>query len=644
MARPIVESGTIHGKRLTAARLLRLAEVLAFLLAAGYVLEFAVLALARAAYPFELEWIEGAYVDEARWIARGGFPYPPPGIHFVPTSKTPLYFYLSAGLMKLLGEGFLAPRLLSIAASLGACGLLYAIVRREGGDRLAGLLAAGIYAASFRFAGAWMDLAKTDSLVLFLALAAFRVGQGTERRWRMAASGVLFALAYFAKQIALPVALVLALVSLAASRGRTWLRWAVAAGFGLAAFAALDWASAGWFSFYTFDAVARHDRVADFWLFWKKLLPVLWPALLLALLYAATALRQARLFEWRWPLQACEVLGLGAALLLASWSVFVKTWTYDNGFLPACLGLALLSGMAAAREGGRAEPEGGRVAPGLRIGALALLLIQFGLLFYNPAEQLPTKEDRTEAERFVQQLAGLPGEVLVFNHGYLGALAGKGTYLHSAPLGDVTGAATAPGTDAHRRREETLQAFNQAIEEGRFDWIIVDRPNSSWLPHYLYARPVFPDSPGFYPVTGAVTRPESLMLRNPIPHGGELPLDQPLYDPLFLEGWGEAGGGERWMEAGRAGVRLALEKGGYWLRIEVLPACRQGRPAARTLVAGWNGRELGRAELAACQPTRLSFYIDRDQVAEGLNELWFELPGAGEGAALAFTRLALEAE
>ena len=49
-------------------------------IAAGYILGFLVIACVRLFFPFDLEWIEGAYVDEARWIFQGNFPYGPPSI------------------------------------------------------------------------------------------------------------------------------------------------------------------------------------------------------------------------------------------------------------------------------------------------------------------------------------------------------------------------------------------------------------------------------------------------------------------------------------------------------------------------------------------------------------------------------------
>jgi hypothetical protein len=592
-------------------------------LAVVYILVFAILGWLRMFYPYELEWIEGAFIDEARWISAGHFPYGPPSIHFLPTSKTPLFFYLAAGLMKVLGPGALAPRLISVLATCGCFGLLSWIVWQESRVAAAGVAAAGVFAASYRFAGAWMDLAKTDALLLFLLLAAVACAL----RWRgsagMVAAGFLLALAYFTKQLALPVGLALAPVSLAATRGRSWPWWAVAGGTGLAAVVAFDHLSAGWFTFYTFSTSIHHERLADAWAFWRTLLLKFWPAFLLAAWYAGSILSQTRLLRLEGPETAWQLLGFGAALILASWSISIKTWTYENGYLPACLGLALLAGLACGNLARRARPA-------LAFSAWALLILQLGLLAYNPVAQLPSRQDRQAASAFVQRLASLPGEVFLFNHGYYSFLAGKTTYLHSAPYGDVIGAANLPtGSDLDRRRELVRSVYRQAVAGQIFEWVIVDKPAASWTPYYLLVEDLG-ERVEFYPVTGARTRPLSLMARNPVARGGDLPLDDPTYDPWFETGWGGAEPGGRRVTGARAAVRLALETDrDYELGIELEPACLASVPALATLGLGWNQQQLGSLDFPDCRTRWQSFEIAAGAVLGDTNHLWLEIqPGS----------------
>ena len=75
------------------------------------------LAAQRIGYPYELEWMEGAMVDEAVRV-RDGLPvYGPPGVEHVPFLYTPLFYYLGALAMAVVGEGFTALRLVSTLAT-----------------------------------------------------------------------------------------------------------------------------------------------------------------------------------------------------------------------------------------------------------------------------------------------------------------------------------------------------------------------------------------------------------------------------------------------------------------------------------------------------------------------------------------------
>ncbi|MCW3036393.1 MAG: hypothetical protein JWM17_1705, partial [Actinobacteria bacterium] len=140
-----------------------LLRVLGFVLgvfAAGAVAVFAVLAVRRAVYSYQIEWLEGGAVEHVRRILQGRQLYPAPGIDFVAYPYPPLYFLLSSGVALVTGVGYLPMRIVSIVASLASMGLLYAIVRREGGARWCGLVAAGLFAAGFRVTGGFYDVAR----------------------------------------------------------------------------------------------------------------------------------------------------------------------------------------------------------------------------------------------------------------------------------------------------------------------------------------------------------------------------------------------------------------------------------------------------------------------------------------------------
>lgn len=633
-------------------------------------LGFAILASLRAVYPYELEWIEGVNLDEIMWIADGRPVFGPPQVEYIPILYTPLYFGVSALLVNLMGPGFLAPRLVSILASLGCFYLLHRLVRQETGRTSAGLIAAGLYAATFFLTGKWMDLAKVDSLFLLLVLLAFACGRnirGSEVRsgiW-LAAGGILWAAAFFTKQLALPIAALFLPFSLAASRGRSWLLWLTALATGLTAYWILERMSAGWFSFFTVSTYTKHALNSDPWEFWKLIRGSMGPAVLLGVLYAAQFVRGALARRPALSGNPLLMIGFASALVLGSWGVYMKMWTYLNGLMPACLGLSLLAGLAIGRviAWWEATPVGGaRRADGLRFGGLAmclaLVLLQFGLLVRHPAEALPAAADRAAAQRFVERISRLPGAVLIHNHGYYGHLAGKGAWFNSVALGDVMGNSRPGSVDFDQRRQHVLEVHDRAVSSQRFEWVVVDEAAASWLPWYVNVDG-FDFAPGvFYPVTGARTRPESLMRRNPVARGGVYPLTDPLWSG-FLQGnwsepqpWGRWFSGEDGPDAQPAGLRMALiQETGYEIRIalslaESASLDEAGGPAPGDAATPcvqvdvqWNAQPVGIVCLAAGDEQTVNVSVSREMVREGLNDLQFLLKSPAREVRVRVTRI-----
>lgn len=591
-----------------------------------YIAVFVIIAAIRLMYPFELEWIEGAYVDQTLRIAQGYFPYSPPNIYLIPISKTPVFFYLSAGLIKVLGVGFLAPRLVSIIATIGICGLLLWAVKLESRSWVPGITAAGIYIASYRMSGAWMDLAKTDSLFLFFLVAAFIIGQRARRWPGWLLSGVLFVLAFFTKQLALPIIVALAVVSLVVQRGRNWVQWLTICVFGVGLFFGLDYFSQGWFSFYTFETSITHTRISDIGLFWKKILPIMWPAFILAIFYTLSVFRRSRLYKLELIPKDWESLAFGWVLVITSWSIFLKVWTYDNGLMMASLGIALLSGFGLADVYRRSTNEHEEYAGNVGLTVCLLLAIaQFVYLVYNPVEQLPTRQDKAAAEAFVQKIEQLPGEVLVFNHGFYSHLAGKQTYLHSAPFSDVLGAEI-PKTnqETYQRQQIVIDMFDQAISSQYFDWIVLDNPDTSWTPYYLFVDDITPEGDSLIPATGAPARPASLTVKNPVCQGGQLPLSDKTYDFLFSNGWSMLAEGGRWALDPRAELEIFLERGDYTLSMTVEPKCEGQQLLVEKVVVGWNDQNLGDVIFHSCEPQSVRFDLPKKLIRKNANNLWFQ--------------------
>jgi hypothetical protein len=78
------------------------------------------IALARLGYPFPLEVLESNSFIEVHRILAGQPLYAAPTVSYVPDGYPPLYFAVSATAASVLGQSYLALRLVSLASSL-AC-------------------------------------------------------------------------------------------------------------------------------------------------------------------------------------------------------------------------------------------------------------------------------------------------------------------------------------------------------------------------------------------------------------------------------------------------------------------------------------------------------------------------------------------
>jgi len=312
--------------------------------------------------------------------------------------------------------------------------------------------------------------------------------------------------------------------------------------------------------------------------------------------------------------------------MAGSWINSLKVWSYKNTLLPACMSLALLTGL------------GLHMTRNIRLGigkpiryfhpfvtvVIILLFIQFFMLFYNPVELVPTHRERQAAQAILERLRDLPGETLVFNHGFVNFLAGKTTYLQSSPLGDILIGKPAPGSDAYWRRETANLLLEQALSEQRFDWVVIDSANTSWPPYYIYATKYIEDNGAKYPGRGDSMVPKSLMVRNPIARGGIFPLDDPMLENLFLEGWGKRETWGRWAISDSSILAVILVKGpSYTINIVARPFCIQNLPSIQSMQILWNGKTIGNGTFTTCEEHSLEFSLQKDMVKKEANELHF---------------------
>ncbi len=475
-------------------------------------------ALHRIGYPYELEWLEGGAVEIAGRVAHGQAIYVAPSIHYVPYPYTPLYFWVTGTLARVTGVGFFPLRLVSLLSSLGACALLARIVWRETGDVVAGVVASGLFTATFAVSGAWLDIGRVDSLALFLLLAALyraRYAQGLSGGMVV---GVLTFLAFLTKQSTL-LAMVPVLAVLLVVRRRV----------GLAALATvvvlvvgstylLDASSHGWYGYYAFQELLHQGEVSSVWrtFFTRSLWHTPW-AIGLGLIAVAMSVLYRRVASTDWLYWGSAILGL----LFSSLVSRLHSGGGPDVLIPAYAATALMGAfgydavLRAAKQAGANRRGAGWLttlpaAAGLVLGLVVGL--QIGALHYSPSRYVPTASDRSAGDHFIAQVRRTPGGVIVADHPYYETLAGKASWAQGEAVHDILRAGPS------RARTDLLTSIDTLLRSAQPVTVFADGPSSALGPFSvpylrLTSTKVFDCTGCFYPVTDLKLRPAYLFVR-----------------------------------------------------------------------------------------------------------------------------------
>lgn len=450
-----------------------LATVLRYGLLGGaglYIVVYLAVAILRMRYPFELEWMEGATLDHVTRILSGQSIYVAPSLEFVAFPYTPFYYYLSALSVLLFGVGLPALRLVSFASSLVCLLMIGLIVGRQTSKAYAGVLAAGLCAATFKVSGAWFDLARVDSTYLAFLLIAVYLLKFHSSAMAAIVAAVLISLAALTKQTALAMALPLIIYCvLTRKRNLLSLVFPLVLVLGLYTLV-LNAMSDGWFLYYVFDVPRHHPLVKDMVLgFWKQDIAAVLPlASLVGLFYFSTQNRD------RWKSEGLFYLSVCAGLVLGGWGGRLNFGGYNNALMPAYAALAIVFGLGFNRALtwlAQWSPSSRKV----EVFVYASCMLQFLLLLYNPAQAIPTAQDLAASQQALGAIAATPGDVWVPYHGYLGTLAGKKSHAHIEALRDFVDLGPQSTT-----RDALIREIRSEVQEHRFVAIFAPVQNWAW--------------------------------------------------------------------------------------------------------------------------------------------------------------------
>ncbi|HYQ32103.1 MAG TPA: glycosyltransferase family 39 protein [Lapillicoccus sp.] len=400
--------------------------------------------LQRIGYPYELTYFEGSTVEVAGRVAAGQPLYGPPTTEYTPWPYPPLYFWLTGALAKVTGVDLTTMRVVSVAASVAVLVLLALIVRRAGGSTVAGIVAAGLYAATYRVSGAFADTARVDSLFLALLLAAVFVGMRA-RTWRGGMwLGAVLLLAFLTKQNALLVAAPM-LLWLLVRRRSVGVGATATLGVGVVASTLVgNLLTDGWYARYVVEQLPTQSwSLRWLWAFWYEdlLVPFAVSAVVVVVAFVVRRFRPRSEpgGRYAWSEDYAYLAAGAVGMLAASWVARLHEGGYANVSMPAQAAVAGALGLLLA-----AWLRSGSVTATVAWVVAGLLAVQVVTMSLAHLDVVPSQQDRDAGDRFIATLRQLPGSVLVPTHPYYLRLAGLPTHASAIAIYDLSHAKDGP--------------------------------------------------------------------------------------------------------------------------------------------------------------------------------------------------------
>jgi 4-amino-4-deoxy-L-arabinose transferase-like glycosyltransferase len=508
----IGESGTTD--RTASSVSLQWLKGLVVIMSCVYVLMYLYVALSRMGYRYELEWTESGLADEVAAVTQSCMPYREPSVRFVPFLYTPIYFYVSALVSVVTGPGFFPLRLVSFLASLGCFWIIFRMVKRRTGTLFPAIVSVGLFAATYRATGAWLDIGRVDSLFLLFLLLFIDYCDpvtGGLRRNPCAPllAALLAAIAYFTKQTAVVICLPVLAFFVLMDWKRGLLALGATVGLIVIPHYLLDFLSDGWYGYYTVRLLQQQTEwlKSVFVSFWQHDLAQTLPTVCflgaLPLLSPHARQRDRGYFIF-------VLLGT----LAGSFLLRAKIGGYENVLLPLYAVVAILSGIGLGLIADENEKPSMGERWALQSAICIAVLVQFLVLKYNPLEQIPSRADELAADAYVGELQKIPGQVYIPNHGYLAARAGKASFAHGSAVWDVM-----RGNVDTRGRKVLERKLAESISRKEFSLIILDQPEWVYLPdvsrYYEFAATNLEKMSPFWPVTGLRTAPSYVFAPKP---------------------------------------------------------------------------------------------------------------------------------
>jgi len=424
-------------------RIITLVELTLALLSVIALTIYFYVSLSRIAYPFTIEWTESNTFMPILRVLQGKPIYSPPSYDFVPTTKTPLYYYIVALFSKLTGQIMFSMRLVSVLASLSVFITIYALCRVRQISPLTSIGAVGLFAASYAVTGYWFDVGRVDSLFLALLLAGYLltiIKTKQDNAVGVLAGFVVF-LSFATKQLAL-LAVPFLLLNLILER-----RWMKTLYLGISFM--LSWTifvvtmnivTKGWFWIYIYEIPSAHPFswkiiTCDFWnLYIFPKFPWLNVAILLTAIVLLIKRDKVGIFNY-----LVSIFTFLLPLSIMSIATIAKQWGYINGLLPIVAALSVIGVEAYQRIMAivTSSQNGAWTLKVLYYLISMLMVFQFIALRYDFRTQIPTSDTLESGYRILGIIRDSKTPIFIPTSPYLLYMAGQPTHFHVTSLGDL---------------------------------------------------------------------------------------------------------------------------------------------------------------------------------------------------------------
>lgn len=457
--------------------------------------------------------MEGAIVDHVRVVLSGEPLYRRPSLDFAPFIYVPGYYYVAAIVTKIIGLGMVAPRIVSLLAIVGCFAAIGVWVYRESCSAVAAAVSVGLFAGTYGLSAFWFDIARCDSLYLFLLLVGYLFARHGVTVGHALVCGVLLGGAVLTKQVGLPLAL--PALGYAIARSPKLGRWAIAAfaAFVALTMGALEIASGGWFSFYAFRVPADHEI---FWKDWRTVLSQHFLSPVMPMMLAAAAVVSGVVARGKflvWAMHSTWVL----AAAMVSFLAILHTGGYPNVLMSFHAALAICAGIvfAALWQVNVAVTRFSAQRFARRVFAVGVVGVQMLLLpAVKSSEMVPSEADRRVGEAMLARVAAHPAPLWMVSSGYYPWVT------HHAPvMGHAMAITDVFKSKQWRVKRELLEELTARIRAKQFQTIVLDRARG-FLPgeitdeitrNYRLTERLQSESDGrFWPKSGASVRPDEI--------------------------------------------------------------------------------------------------------------------------------------